>query len=299
MLGGDVVNAEDYSAGFSHDLIAWDLTRERSQQTKIGMSDLDCRERLRHILIGAPETNTTVSNAAIIGTWIHAGVTDARQQSNPHLLFNVELTTTLSNGFVVPGHADEIDPTEPSLTDYKTVDDLPFRARVGPTDQQRKQIHGYYKGAIEAGLLPERGIVRLVFIDRRGKYDPYTWQESYDPNVIEWISNWLDDVKYAIQHGEQTQRDQPATFCRRFCSFYHSCRPDDNGGEPITDSEELEAAYAYLEASETIKTAEAVKDAARTRLGDVNGVGGNVVVRWTEINGKTGAYSKIDVRRIP
>lgn len=296
------MNADTYADGFAAALRAWDATRPRHAQRAagtLGVSDLGgCREHARRVLAGDPATDSPESLAAQIGTAIHAEITEARRWANPDLLCGEELTATLPSGTVLVGHPDEIDPAEPSVTDYKTVDydGLARVRRYGSSDQQRFQRHLYYLAAHQAGLVPPDGTVRNVWVDRSGRDpNPHVEQEPFNPEVVAAADSWLADVLYAIRHGEETLRDRHYDWCRSYCEFFTACRtPTSAQVQEVTDPQLVSAAETFLEAGELRREWERVEASARRDLEPLqNGADGDVAVahagdlrvRWTMIHG--------------
>jgi hypothetical protein len=280
------------------DLEAFDGGRDRSKQSDagvIGVSDLHtCREKVRRTLLGMVATDVPEKWAAIVGTYVDEGVKAARKAARPWLLHDVDLTVKLPNGLEVPGHADEIDTQEGSVTDYKTKDKLSLVRRLGADEHDRAQRHLYYLGAHQQGLVPAEGIVRNVWIDRSGSDShPHVEQEPFSMDVVLAAQAWYEDAIYAAKHGEDAMKDWPRSMCSRFCEFFTACR----GSEPV-DEEYLTghraAILAELVAAKTTeKQAAALKDAARNELLGVTGRSDTHWVRSTVTNGKT-ASTRLD-----
>ena len=291
---------EEYAITFMAQLQGADSRTSRSQQTsmrRIGPSDLICRERVRRILTGIPKTDSVASTAALMGTFIHTGISEYRHGEG--LLHDIEVEITLPSGLQLTGHADEVDTINNEVTDFKTATDLAYRKRAGAEDSHIRQVHLYALGLLQAGILKENPTVRLCYIDRSGREpEPWVWQIEYEPNVIAAADEWLTDVQYAIENKEEASRDWPVGMCRRFCPWYSSCRPEDNGGLPVNDPKIIEAANIYLEASEDEAEAKRVKEQARHMLKDADGVTPDgLVVRWTTINHSiNGPYQRLEVR---
>lgn len=230
---------EDYAVGYRIDLDMHDLLSDRTRHGEeggIGASNFGCREEMRRILTRSPRTDTPSKHAAIIGSYIDAGVKQARKAANPRLVIDAELIVTMPNGFAFPVHPDEIDPDEPSVTDLKTKAGLEAIRRGLADPQYRFQRHIQYFAARQNGLVPEQGIARNVFVDRSGK-DPeiHVEQEPFSMQIINEATEWLDDVLYAIKHNEEASKDRPRIFCESWCPFYTSCREGEIEVEQITD----------------------------------------------------------------
>jgi hypothetical protein len=296
------MDSDKYSKLFSTDLLIHDMRRDRSVAAatgRVGPSSLTCRERVRRTMLGHEFTDKVTATSALIGTYIHTGITAARKELNPRLVHDLEIKIKL-NKLEMTGTADEIDLDENSVTDYKTVNDLAYRKRVGPDDAHLRQVHLYALGLIQAGMLKNPPTVRLVYVDRSGKTDEvWTYQQTYDPNQIIWIEEWLADVDYAIQNKEEASKDWPITMCRRFCPYYSACRPDDVPGLAITVPEVAQAANTYHEAHLQETEAKQIKDGAKELLRSVEGMTREgVTVRWLTVNSDNGPYERIEVKKV-
>ena len=75
----------DISKMLSRSLTGWDNNRARSKQVEVGPSSLGgCKRQTWHTLKQTPTVNfDTESLAAILGTFIHAGVSDAIKREDP------------------------------------------------------------------------------------------------------------------------------------------------------------------------------------------------------------------------
>lgn len=116
------MEAEMYADQFRVSLDLHDLLSDRSRhgdEGGIGASNFGCREEMRRILVKAERTDSPEKFAALVGGFIDSGVKQARRQFNAALILDADLTVTMPNGFTFPVHPDEIDPDEPSVTDYK------------------------------------------------------------------------------------------------------------------------------------------------------------------------------------
>lgn len=282
---------DDFGLTFQFDLESHDATRARSLQSDagtIGVSDLHtCREKVRRTLLGHVATDTTDKWAALVGTYVDAGVKEARAASGRNLLHDVELSVTLPNGIVLPGHADEIDPDEPSVTDYKTKDALAGVRRTGADEQARAQRHLYYLGAVQAGIVGENGVVRNIFLDRSGSDPhPHVEQEPFDMGVVLAAQAWYEDSIYAAEHGEDAMKDWPRTMCERFCQFFTACRGSETVVEERLTGHRALTLTEFFTAKEQRKEAEAVEQALRLELLGITGRSDTHWVRSTVSNGK-------------
>lgn len=267
------LTADDFAATMQVALDSYSALRPRSMQAELGPSDIGhCRSKALWKISGIEATDAPTSRQALNGTALHTMYTEARKAFNPRLLLEQELTITLPSGIVVLGHADEIDPDEPSVTDYKTVGDeadLAAQRRTGSTEGQRFQRHLYALGAIQAGLVPEEGlIVRNWWADRAG-YDKVglVEQEPFDRDVVAAADAWLSDVLYAKEHGEELPREKPFGWCRDFCEFFAMCRTGTQHPDvEITDPEMVQAARLLLDGRSEKQTGTRLETAAKRTL---------------------------------
>lgn len=292
-----------FAASFSASLEAADLSRPRSEQTDLGVSAVGvCHEQVRRIMVGEVGTKT-VGMAALVGTWCHDGITAARKMLNPRLLHEVEVTVTLPSGITLLGHVDELDPDEPSATDFKTADGLSMARKMGSDDQQRFQRHLYALGAVQAGLVSEEGlVVRNLWIDRSGRTDElHVEQEPFSREVIQAADAWLSDVVYAVRNGEPAQRDKDRSWCMKCCPFAADCRGGEEDSLLLLDPVYASAAQAVLDGKALEKAGAAQAEDGRRVLEPLQEqrgtfVAGDYAIRWTTINRKDGiSYPKLSV----
>jgi len=289
----------DWARIFTADLLQHDKQSDRSQQAErglLGPSDLICRERARRVTIGAVPDRESGSLAAILGTHIHEGIRKAREAVNPQLLHEVEVLITLPSGATITGHADEVDPVENSVTDFKTVGDLAYRKRIGPDENHIRQVTLYALGLVQQGVLMPNPLLRLAYLDRSGRTSaPYVYEFSFDEENIRFSDAFIQDIIYAVKNGEEAPKDWPREMCRRFCQFYFSCRTDDNPDGQLSP-QAVEAARVYLEAHRAAGEQNEIKTGAREALRGVEGTGDGMSVRWTVVNTSNEPFERIDVR---
>lgn len=300
---------DDYAASMSASLDVYDALRPRSMQTDLGVSSIgDCRSEALWRLTGVQPTDAPTGRQALFGTAAHEMIAAARKQFVPGILVETELSITLPSGQVVVGHCDEIDPGEPSVTDWKTVADsadIVALRRTGCSEQQRFQRHLYALGAIQAGLVPEQGLtVRNVWVDRAGQTnEPYVEQEPFSMAVVEAADSWLSDVLYAREHGEEVTQDHHYDWCRRFCEFFTHCRAGQAHADAhVTDPELIQAAVLHAEGRDLRKKGEALEKAGRRILEPLQATAHEDVaafligahrVRWSRVNSTTGGHWKL------
>lgn len=208
----------------------------------------------------------------------------------------------------------EIDPEVGALYmqgvwDGKSKAELETIKKSGPSRQQIFQVHAYCKAAIKAGLLnPEHPIViGDVFFDRSGRdIIPHAVFHEYSEDVVGFIDDWINDVKYAVLNGQEAEKDMSRDWCWNWCEYATVCRGFDTDTRGlIEDPETLVTIEEYRKAATAVTENEKKKKALRTSLENVQGSTGTYNVRWVEIGeaemkGYTrAAYKKLDIRAIP
>lgn len=303
------LTADDYLASMETSLDMFAALRPRSRQTELGVSSVGhCKSDALWRMTGIESTDAPVSRQALHGTALHELWAQARAQGNPRLLLETELSITLPSGVVLKGHADEIDPDEPSVTDWKSVGsaaDLTAQRRLGSSEQQRFQRHLYYYGAMQAGLVPAEGVVRNWWIDRAGQDSKgLVEQEPFSMDVVREADAWLSDVLYAAEHGEESPRDKPYQWCRDFCQFFSHCRTGvQNPDVVITDPEFVAAAELLRDGRMLAKAGADLEDHGKRVLAvfqsnaesdDISAfTAGDVRFRWTWVNRTGKGYFKV------
>lgn len=307
------MNADDYLATMQTSLDMYAALRPRSMQTELGVSTIGhCKSEALWRMLGVEPTDAPASRQALHGTALHEMWSTARAQSNPRLLLETELRITLPSGTVLLGHADEIDPDEPSVTDWKSVgsgSDLTAQRRIGSSEQQRFQRHLYYYGAHQAGLVPAEGIVRNWWIDRAGQ-DPrgLVEQEPFDMAVVHEADAWLSDVLYAKEHGEELERSKHYSWCRDFCPFFSHCRSGvQHPDVEITDPELVAAAELLRDGRVLSKAGDDLESYGKRVLAPLQANGesdeisafvlGDVRFRWQWVNKEPKGYFKAVVEQ--
>lgn len=297
---------DEYAVAFRTDLDVYDLLSDRSRHGDdggIGASNFGCREEMRRILTRSERTDSPDKTAAIIGSYIDGGVKAARKAANPRLITDAELTVTMPNGYQFPVHPDEIDPDEPSVTDVKTKNGLSAIRRGLADDQYRFQRHIQYLAAHQAGLVPAEGIARNVFLDRSGADpDAHVEQEPFSMQVIREATDWLDDVLYAVKHGEEASKDRPRIWCQDYCPFYTACRVGEIEIEDITDDRLAAMVDALGEAKAQKRNAERLIDELQRGDHPLAGLTGRtsrfqIVSKWINSEKQTPHY-RVEVKEI-
>lgn len=194
-------------------LTTQDRLRARSQQTAIGVSQLGgCRTQVWHKLQATPETNHTLSLAAIMGTAIHATIEQALTGNDRYLLeFRIEAQDHLP-----PATIDCFDIETGTVVDFKTT--TKKNLRFFPSVQQTWQVQTY--GFLMALAGYEVNAVKLIAIARDGnEKDVIEWSAPYSESVALEALGWLDDVK-SMPFAPAPEKD--VVFCKDYCGFFGS-----------------------------------------------------------------------------
>lgn len=259
-----------------------------------GLVTHNCREYLRRMLTQQPfSDNEPDSMAAFMGT-AFGNLFEAAMSDTQGAVTQKGVTVELDVGDIrlrLPGHADVVfpktmeHPMADTLIDAKSKNGLQVVSREGPTDQQRFQVTLYAKALIDEGLLTDECTLMVAYFDRSGstaRPEVFAWK--YDPAVVEEAQEWLSDVFYAVEHGEEASKDKPRQWCISYCPFATSCRVYDSDVTGlIEDPEALAAIDVYREALDLEKEARKAKESAKAALQGVAGNTENYQVRWTKV----------------
>jgi hypothetical protein len=198
-------------------LTAYDGSRDRSQQVEIGPSSIGgCSRRVWHDLKRTPKVNETEKLAAILGTFIHAGMEEAIKREDPfgdNYLIEIEV----SHGDL-KGHCDLFVKDEGLVVDWKSIKKSGLR--YFGSEQQRYQIHVY------GWLLEKNGYevkeVSLVGIPRDGKMqDIQVMREKYDPAIAQQGIAWLDGIKQIVAtNSPAPSPEKYAKWCTNYCPYF-------------------------------------------------------------------------------
>lgn len=208
----------DLSNLLAKSLTAYDNSRDRSVQVEIGPSQIfGCRRQVYHQLKGTPETNhNTEALAAILGTFIHAGVAEAIKREDPfgdNFLIEQEFVAG-----DLKGHVDLYIKDQKTIVDWKTTKLKSLRYFPSPQQRMQVQIYGYLLSA--NGYEVEN--VALVAIPRDGEMSQIkTHIELYDPKIAKQGLTWLAEVKELAASSESPPApEKDALFCANYCSYY-------------------------------------------------------------------------------
>jgi hypothetical protein len=207
----------DLNSLLTKSLTAYDANRDRSKQVEIGPSSLGgCRRQVYYNLISQPVTNPeTESLAAILGTFIHSGISEAIVREDP-FGDNFIIEEQVSHGGL-KGHVDLFIKDSGMVVDWKTTKKKSLR--YFPSQQQRWQVQTY------GWLLSQNGHevkqVALVAIPRDGDMaEIRVHVETYDEAIALEAIAWLDEVKALAASKIAPAPEKWAGFCSNYCKFY-------------------------------------------------------------------------------
>jgi len=292
---------------------------KQQQDFMLGVSNLGhCKQYALLMMRQTPFSDVRDKTAAFFGTVAGAAIEAQLKIDHPGWLFQQDLFFPLPSGGGTDAHPDIIIPfsvQEPEkgfyqgILDGKSKAELETIKKVGPTQQQIYQVHAYAKAAIEAGLLnPDHPIVvGDVFFDRSGKdVIPYSVMHLYTEDVITFIDEWVNDVKYALVHNEDASRDMPREWCWSYCEYATACRGGDTDVEGLLESPDIIAAVDLWAEVKELKAEAKRKEAAYKRtLDGVTGSTGTYNIRWTEVGpvetkaSIRSGYRKLQITKVP
>lgn len=285
----------------------------KAKQNIIGVSDLGvCREQLRRMFLDEERTETTGSSlAAFVGTAVGALVEEKWREQDRDVLTQLETTFTImvrGHSIEFTGHPDIVIPGE-SVIDIKTKDGLALVRKNGAERNHRWQVAIYSMALEQQGILTQDAKAFLCYIDRAGnEATPYVEEVIVDDDLIFEITQWLDDVIYAIENSEEASKDKDRWWCERFCPFVADCRSLDTDVTGMLVSDEaINGVLAWMQAQQLKKELDGWERAKKKNLDGLTGFvsidGVRYQVRQTTINRephsvKASSFVRIDVKRI-
>jgi hypothetical protein len=295
-----MTDSDEYAATFATALRFQDMGRARTAQTDggvLGASDAgQCVHKSVLTVRQTPPSDSVKKGKAQIGTYLHAGTMEAVSVLHPHRLMEQALTVTLPSGIEIPLHPDEIDPSEPSVTDYKFTDDLKVYRKTGATDAQRMQRALQYLAAHQAGILPAEGIVRNLYVNMTDADDTHVDQEPFSMDWVHAADTYYQNVIYAVKEGEEGEKTGNFNFCRSYCPFVSICKPPiPELNQPIMNPELAALVLVGYDAVEQRKHYVGLEKQTKERLKGLSGRVGDVQIVTTTVNGKV-PYEKISFR---
>jgi len=285
------VAIEDPKELLLHVLHAQDASRDRSQQTEVGPSEIGgCKRKVWYRLNAQPHTNDNQSKlAAIMGTAIHAAIEEAIGALDPEgKEYLVETEVAYGD---MKAHVDLFVPSTGAVIDWKTskIKNLSYF----PSKQQRwqVQVYGY--------LLAKNGYdvktVNLVAIARDGaEKDVKVHTEPYDESIALEAFEWLANVKASTTLPEP---EKDASFCKDYCQYYDATEEMGCGGlkkerivlsEVVIEDEEVDRhALHYLQLDSKIKELEKERETLKASLeGSTGTTRSGVEISWTTVKGR-------------
>lgn len=293
---------------------------QQARHGKLGPSDIGfCRQKAVLVTRETQPTDSRPRWAAAVGTAIHEHMGAILSTVYPDWLVdtadnpNPRVTATLPvTGAQISGTPDILIPKHNCVLDMKTTNGLEAPRRYGTSNNHKMQRHLYAMGAVDAGILnPDLPLyVGNVYLDRSGAEPvPHVEVELFNPAFTEEIDQWVEDVIYAVRHGEESSRDIAASRCETFCEFFTACWGSlpVAESEPIVDTEIITGIDLYVEGRDMAKRGKQMQDEAKAILDGVNGSDGRFQVRWVTIPGShvderpayfREEYKRLDVRAV-
>ena len=288
---------EDPKELLLHVLHSQDASRDRSQQTEVGPSEIGgCKRKVWYRLNAQPHTNENQSKlAAIMGTAIHAAIEEAIGAIDPEgKEYLVETEVAYGD---MKAHVDLFIPSSGAVVDWKTskIKNLGYF----PSNQQRWQVqlYGY--------LLSKNGYevktVNLVAIARDGsEKDIKVHTEPYDEVMALAALSWLANVKASTVLPEP-EKDQ--SFCKDYCQYYDVTEQMGCGGLKkerivlsevvIEDAEVDKHALHYLQLDSKIKELEKERETLKESLiGSTGTTASGIEISWTTVKGRESVDAK-------
>ncbi|MEU5389181.1 hypothetical protein [Kitasatospora cineracea] len=240
---------------------AIDRARPRSRQRQLGASDTACERRAAYKFHGWEPTDHVISAAAMLGTYIHEGLTTAARKQFGWLT-EKKVADAAVRGSVDIVQLDRVTARQlprrmrPKVAaDENTVEDIKTRTvyrwdetvRYGATAPELRQVMTYARLLNTGGFADVDGQrvlarlgpirvekIRLRFICRDNGEERIQ-EIPYDPQIAEEAVWWLQRVA-ETEHPEQARRDflgpgiDPQC---DFCPFATACWGAPANGRPV------------------------------------------------------------------
>ncbi|MFE2346143.1 PD-(D/E)XK nuclease family protein [Kitasatospora cineracea] len=276
---------------------AIDRARPRSRQRQLGASDTACERRAAYKFHGWEPTDHVISAAAMLGTYIHEGLTTAARREFGWLT-EKKVADEAVRGSVDIVQLDRVTarqlprrmrPRVPA--DENTVEDIKTRTvyrwdetvRYGATAAELRQVMTYARLLNAGGFADADGQrvlarlgpirvekIRLRFICRDNG-EEFVQEVPYDPQIAEEAVWWLQRVAETT-HPEQARRDflgPGIDAACDFCPFATACWGAPVNGRPVqanlvrTDEDVAEHLANYVAAHKQWAAADKEKTFAR------------------------------------
>ena len=197
-------------------LTGHDAQRDRSLQVDIGPSAVgDCKRRVFLNITQAPKVNQTEKLAAIMGTFIHAGIADAIKREDPfgdNFLIEQEFAVK-----GLRGHVDLYIKDKAQIVDWKTTKVKSLR--YFPSLQQRLQVQ-LYGYLVSANGYPVESVSLVAIARDGGAEDIREHTEPYDPEMAKQGLEWIANLNEMAANGEIPEPEKDVYFCRSYCDYY-------------------------------------------------------------------------------
>ena len=197
-------------------LTGHDAQRDRSLQVDIGPSAVgDCKRRVFMNITQAPKVNQTEKLAAIMGTFIHAGIADAIKREDPFGdNFMIEWEFAVEG---LRGHVDLYIKDKAQIVDWKTTKVKSLR--YFPSLQQRLQVQ-LYGYLVSKNGYPVKNVSLVAIARDGGAEDIREHTEPYDPEMAKQGLEWISNLQEMAANGEIPEPEKDVFFCRSYCDYY-------------------------------------------------------------------------------
>jgi len=317
-------------AGIMAAVAQFDADRPRSQQKRLGFSDLgSCREKMRSTIVGAPETVWSDAAAheppmpAFIGTVGGDAIENiVKTYLVEHAGTQQQLELDLGDGIIIRGSSDILlyPSAEPNpfgipsdcVVDLKGRSELATTRKEGAPEENLIQISGYLVACIQKGILTPNATAHLCYWDRSGSEKVMHVVSLDMQEALDWLEKArrrLADVARVIdegstEEGRRSLMDEPTSYCMAIrCPFYANCWDGYTPTATIDDPHIADAARRVYEARQDIKSATARVDTAKSELAirneegefTVGGNAGEFNVQWILKQGRYGITEQLNV----
>ena len=197
-------------------MLAQDANRDRSKQVAIGPSELgSCRRKVYYRITQAPKVNKTEKLAAILGTYIHAGIAEAVARKDPfgdNFMIEQEFS---ADG--LPMHTDLYIKDKKMVIDWKTTTKKSLR--YFPSQDQLWQVHTYANIMRKNGYEVDK--VVLCSIPRDGVMaDIKVCAQDYDEDQANAALAWKAGVEQFVINEEVPLPEKPKYYCIKYCEYF-------------------------------------------------------------------------------
>ncbi|WP_459386225.1 PD-(D/E)XK nuclease family protein [Streptomyces sp. L500] len=283
---------------------AVDARRPRSRQKQLGASDTVCQRRAGYVVHQVPHTDTPDMRAAILGTYIHAGLLESARTEYGWL---VERSVADSR---IRGHIDVVQLDEATAArlpkrhrpvapaDVVTVEDVKTKStrvwervlRYGPSAAEMRQVLLYADLLRTVGFADvpgQRYLHRIGPLDVQRIRFRFVCRDTGEEHISEfpfdpWLADqarwWVDQVLEAGS-PEELSRDHdgpglPTKNLCDFCPWASACWPGTAPGRPVQtmlvhdDDHRAEVLTGYVRDRERISAAKKRQEKRRAMIDD-------------------------------